>query len=121
MKIRKRYLIGALLIIACLVAAALTKAQAQSGAGYDLTWNTQESGGRLEASGGSYSLYGSLGAAGCGRSLERRGIFPGRRVLERYTRLPNQLAGGFKVKRWSLIKSTPRLSRTSAVPERDRE
>jgi hypothetical protein len=73
MKTRKGYLIGALLIIACLVAAALTKAQAQSGDGYDLTWNTQESGGRLEASGGSYSLYGSLGQPDAGAALNGEG------------------------------------------------
>jgi hypothetical protein len=73
MKIQKGYLIGALLIIACLVAAALTKARAQSGGGYDLTWNTQESGGRVEASGGGYSLYGSLGQPDAGAALNGEG------------------------------------------------
>jgi hypothetical protein len=73
MKIRKGCLTGALLIIACLAAAALTKAQAQSGEGYDLTWNTHESGGRLEASGGSYSLYGSLGQPDAGAALNGEG------------------------------------------------
>ena len=73
MKIRTGYLIGALLIIVCLVAAALTKAQAQSGDGYDLTWNTQESGGRLEAYGGSYSLYGTLGQPDAGAALNGEG------------------------------------------------
>ncbi len=73
MKTRKGYLIGALLIIVCLVAAVLTKAQAQSSAGYDLTWNTLESGGRLEASGGSYTLYGSLGQPDVGAALNGEG------------------------------------------------
>jgi hypothetical protein len=73
MKTRIGYLIGALLIIVCLVAAALTKAQAQSGEGYDLTWNTQESAGRVEASGGSYSLYGSLGQPDAGAALNGEG------------------------------------------------
>jgi hypothetical protein len=36
-------------------------AQAQSGDGYDLTWNTLESGRLVAATGGGYSLYGSFG------------------------------------------------------------
>jgi len=73
MKTRIGFLIGALLIIVCMVAAALTKGQAQSGEGYDLTWNTQESAGRVEASGGSYSLYGSLGQPDAGAALNGEG------------------------------------------------
>jgi hypothetical protein len=73
MKTRIGYLIGALLIIICLVTAGLTKTQAQSGGGYDLTWNTQESGGRVEASGGSYSLYGSLGQPDAGAAMNGEG------------------------------------------------
>ncbi len=73
MKTRIGYLIDALVIIICLVAAALTIAQAQSGEGYDLTWNTQESAGRVEASGGSYSLYGSLGQPDAGAALNGEG------------------------------------------------
>ena len=73
MKIRKRYLIGALLIIVCLLAAALNKAQAQSGGGYDLTWNTLESGGQAAASDGSYSLYGSFGQPDASASLNGGG------------------------------------------------
>ena len=73
MKIRKRYLIGALLIIVCLLAAALSKAQAQSGDGYDLTWNTLESGGRAEAADGSYSIYGNFGQPDASASLNGDG------------------------------------------------
>ena len=61
MKNRKRYLFCALLIIVCLLAAAINKAQAQTGDGYDLTWNTMESGGRAAAADGSYSIYGTFG------------------------------------------------------------
>lgn len=69
MKIQKRYLIGALLIIACLLVAALSKAQAQSGDGYDLSWNTLESGGLVEAADGSYSIDGSFGQPDASASL----------------------------------------------------
>ena len=73
MKIRKQYLIGALLFIICLLGVALPKAQAQSGGGYDLTWNTQESGGLLTASDGSYSLYGNFGQPDASASLNGDG------------------------------------------------
>ena len=74
MKIRKRYLISALLIIVCLLGAALSKTQAQSGDGYDLTWNTLESGGRAEAADGSYSLYGNFGQPDASESLSGDGF-----------------------------------------------
>jgi hypothetical protein len=69
MKIRKRTLMGVLLIIVCLLGAALSEAQAQTGDGYDLTWNTLESGGRAEASDGSYSISGSFGQADASTSF----------------------------------------------------
>jgi hypothetical protein len=69
MKIRKRYLIGALLILVCLLGAALHQAQAQSGDGYNLTWNTLESGGRAAAVDGSYSVYGSFAQPDASASL----------------------------------------------------
>ena len=73
MKIRKRYLTGALLIVVCLLGAALSHAHAQSGEGYDLTWNTLESGGPVEASGGGYSLYGNIGQPDAGAALNAGG------------------------------------------------
>ena len=69
MKIRKRYLLGPLLIVICLLGAALYSARAQTGGGYDLTWNTLESGGRMAASDGSYSLSGSFGQPDAGAAL----------------------------------------------------
>ncbi len=84
MKIRKRYLAGTLLIIICLLGAALSKAQAQTGGGYELTWNTLESGGRAAAPDGSYSLAGNFGQPEVSPSLNGDGY---------------SLAGGF----WSGI------------------
>ena len=69
MAIRKRYLIGTLLIIVSLLGAALHTAQAQTGDGYDLTWNTMESGGRAAAADGSYSIYGTFGQPDANPSL----------------------------------------------------
>ncbi len=73
MRIRKRYLISALLILVCLLGAAFYSARAQTGGGYDLTWNTLNGGGRLAASDGSYSLYGSIGQPDAGPALSGGG------------------------------------------------
>ncbi len=73
MKIRKRYLNGLLLIIVCLLWIIIPAAQAQTGDGYDLTWNTLEAGGRAAASDGSYSLYGSFGQPDASASLNGGG------------------------------------------------
>jgi hypothetical protein len=73
MNIRKRYLIGALLIVVCLLGAALHKVQAQTGGNFDLTWNTLESGGRAEAADGSYSIEGSFGQPDASISLNGDG------------------------------------------------
>jgi hypothetical protein len=83
MKNRKRYLIGTLLVMVCLLGLALSKAQAQTGDGYDLSWNTLESGG-LVAADGSYSIDGSFGQPDASASLNGDGY---------------SLAGGF----WSGI------------------
>lgn len=72
MKTRNQNLVGALLIIACLLGAALHTARAQIGDGYDLTWNTQESGGLVEASDG-YSLTGSFGQPDASATLNGEG------------------------------------------------
>jgi hypothetical protein len=68
MKIQKRSLMDALVILVCVLGAAYTLTQAQSGGGYDLTWNTLESGGEA-ASGGGFSLSGSMGQADAGQTL----------------------------------------------------
>ncbi len=73
MRIRKRYLIGALLILVCLLGAALYSAQAQTGGDYDLTWNTLNGGGRMAASDGSYTLYGSFGQPDAGPTMSGGG------------------------------------------------
>lgn len=73
MRIRKRYLIGVLLILVCLLGAAMYSARAQAGGGYDLTWNTLNGGGRLAASDGSYSLYGSFGQPDAGPAMSGGG------------------------------------------------
>ena len=39
---------------------------AQTGGGYDLTWNTADSGGVMGATGGSYSLGATVGQADAG-------------------------------------------------------
>ncbi len=61
MRIRKIFLTISLLIIICLLGEASPGVQAQSGNGYDLTWNTLEGGGPAAAPDGSFSLYGSFG------------------------------------------------------------
>jgi hypothetical protein len=72
MKIGKRFLISLLLIFLYLI-AAISNGQAQSGGGYDLTWNTLDSGGMGAASDSSYSLYGSIGQADANASLSGNG------------------------------------------------
>jgi len=53
---------GLIFIISGLgILAAHRMASAQSGDGYDLTWNTAEGGGMKEGTGGGYSLTGTFG------------------------------------------------------------
>ena len=54
----------ALLVVGVLLTAAHT-ATAQSGGGYDLTWNTIDGGGGT-STGGAYSLTGTIGQADAG-------------------------------------------------------
>jgi hypothetical protein len=56
-----RVLIAALLVLACLLAGVQQAALAQSGDGYDLTWNTVGGGGITFSTGGGYSLGGTIG------------------------------------------------------------
>jgi len=44
----------------------VTRAFAQSGGSYDLTWNTVDGGGAMFSTGGSYSLSGTIGQADAG-------------------------------------------------------
>ena len=55
------YLVGTLLALLLLSGVAL----AQSGGGYDLSWNTIDGGGTFSA-GGGYSLGGTIGQADAG-------------------------------------------------------
>ena len=61
--------IGLLLVIVAAVAAGwlghTTATQAQTGGGYDLTWNTLDGGGGT-SSGGGYSLSGTIGQPDAG-------------------------------------------------------
>lgn len=52
--------------LACLVLLVAVPALAQSGAGYDLSWNTIEGGGITFSSGGAYTLGGTAGQADAG-------------------------------------------------------
>lgn len=55
-------IIFVLAVLAGAPAASVTPvAQAQSGAGYDLTWSTIDSGGATLSTGGSYALGGTIG------------------------------------------------------------
>ena len=51
------------LVVLLLVAATV---QAQTGGGYDLTWNTIDGGGGMFSTGGSYSLGGTIGQPDAG-------------------------------------------------------
>lgn len=58
-----RYLIGSLLLLAVLAPALVL---AQSGGGYNLTWNTVDGGGYTFSTGGSYGLGGTIGQPDAG-------------------------------------------------------
>jgi hypothetical protein len=60
----KRLIILIPIILILLAGAA--SSQAQSGGGYDLTWNTVEGGGATFSTGGSYSLGGTIGQPDAG-------------------------------------------------------
>jgi hypothetical protein len=51
----------ALIISIALALLAVSIAAAQTGAGYDLTWSTIDSGGYTFSTGGAYSLGGTIG------------------------------------------------------------
>ncbi len=54
------------LLIAALLSLLASIALAQSGGGYDLTWNTIDGGGTTFSTGGGYSLGGTIGQPDAG-------------------------------------------------------
>jgi len=60
---RVRYLVGSLLALSVLAPALVL---AQSGGGYDLTWNTVDGGGYTWSEGGGYALGGTIGQPDAG-------------------------------------------------------
>ncbi|MDH7487773.1 MAG: hypothetical protein QHJ81_16060 [Anaerolineae bacterium] len=60
-----RFTVHILLLIALLSLVA-SVALAQSGGGYDLTWNTVDGGGYTWSTGGGYSLVGTVGQPDAG-------------------------------------------------------
>jgi len=53
-------------IVACLLLLAAIPVLAQSGGGYDLSWNTVDGGGEAFSTGGVYSLGGTAGQPDAG-------------------------------------------------------
>lgn len=62
MRKRLRYLVWPVLALLVLTGAAL----AQSGGGYDLSWNTVDGGGYTFSTGGGYTVGGTIGQADAG-------------------------------------------------------
>jgi hypothetical protein len=58
---RTRYRITVLAIALASLVCAPHASQAQSGGGYDLTWNSIDGGGMIESTGGTFSLSGTIG------------------------------------------------------------
>ncbi len=59
-------MITLLILIALTTSQTIAPASAQSGGGYDLTWNTIDGGGAMFSTGGAYSLGGTIGQADAG-------------------------------------------------------
>ncbi|HRA55861.1 MAG TPA: hypothetical protein PLQ83_19540, partial [Thermoflexales bacterium] len=57
-----------MLPIAALLLFGVSTASAQTGGGYDLTWNSVDGGGATFSTGGGYSLGGTIGQADAGAS-----------------------------------------------------
>lgn len=55
-----------LILLALSQSATIMPAAAQSGGGYDLTWNSIDGGGATFSTGGTYSLGGTIGQADAG-------------------------------------------------------
>jgi hypothetical protein len=61
------------LVMLCLPIISLPPAQAQTGGGYDLTWNTFDAGGIVGSSGGSFGLNGTIGQSDASTALTGSG------------------------------------------------
>lgn len=59
-------LLGSFILITLTTSQTVTPASAQSGGGYDLTWNVIAGGGTTSSTGGPYSLNGTIGQADAG-------------------------------------------------------
>jgi len=55
-----------LLILSAILVTRIPPASAQTGGGYDLTWNSIDGGGATFSTGGMYSLGGTIGQADAG-------------------------------------------------------
>jgi len=66
MKHKTVFLALALLILLALQVTRIAPASAQSGGGYNLTWNTFDGGGATFSTGGTYSLGGTIGQPDAG-------------------------------------------------------
>jgi hypothetical protein len=64
---RKRLFLLFSIVLTLTLLFVVTSALAQSGGGYDLTWNTVDGGGVMFSTGGSYSLGGTIGQADAGQ------------------------------------------------------
>ena len=54
------------LLVLAIIFAGEVVSQAQTGGGYDLTWNTIDGGGAMFSTGGAYSLGGTIGQPDAG-------------------------------------------------------
>lgn len=61
MENKKHYLFPILFLLVSLLILSAQAVQAQTGGGYDLTWNTQDGGGVINSTGGAYSMSGTVG------------------------------------------------------------
>ncbi len=61
-----KVLFALLVLFALTTSTSIAPASAQSGGGYDLTWNSIDGGGAMFSSGGAYSLGGTIGQADAG-------------------------------------------------------
>lgn len=74
MKKNNPSLFGSLVLLVCLLALLIHSAQAQTGGGYDLTWNTLEGGGMPVSAGGDFLLTGTFGQADASAALSGGGF-----------------------------------------------
>ena len=77
---RRKLLAWTLLLVLAAILVGGVVAQAQTGGGYDLTWNVVGSG-DMSSTGGTYSLGGTAGQAGAG-SAQRWKLHAKRGFLE---------------------------------------